>query len=104
MGFGCGWMGCLAMTETRRDPDQAAGLTFPCRYPVKVMVESGARSAILGVVGRHVAFCADEDVRCRPSRNGRFEAVTVTVEVASRTQLEGLYADLHRLDAVKMML
>ena len=80
------------------------GLTFPCRYPVKVMAERGARSAVLAVVGRHANFSETEDVRLRPSRHGRFEAITVTVSVETRARLEALYADLDRLDPVKMML
>lgn len=92
------------MSDARADGAPSEALTFPCRYPVKVMAESGARCAVLQVVRRHAGFCVAEDVRSRASRNGRFEAITVTVAVETRAQLEALYADLHRLDAVKMML
>lgn len=92
------------MSDARAGDVQSEGLTFPCRYPVKVMAESGALSAVLTVVRRHAGFSPDQDVRSRASRNGRFEAITVTVAVETRAQLEALYADLHRLDAVKMML
>jgi putative lipoic acid-binding regulatory protein len=97
-------MACLAMTERTGSGEEPEGLTFPCQYPVKVMSETGARTTILELVERHVEFCADQGVRTRPSRNGRFEAITVTVEAQSREQLERLYADLRQLDAVKMML
>ncbi|NDY95743.1 YbeD family protein [Wenzhouxiangella limi] len=92
------------MTETRGSDARSEGLTFPCRYPVKVMAESGARSEVLTVVRRHAGAAAPEEVRSRPSRNGRYEAITVTVAVETRAQLEALYVDLQRLDAVKMML
>lgn len=86
--------------------DQPSGLDFPCRYPVKVMTESGAdaRRAVLAAVADHAEFSISEDVRYRPSRNGRFESITITVQAESREQLEALYAGLRRLDAVKMML
>lgn len=86
--------------------DQPAGLSFPCRYPVKVMTESGeqVRRDVLAAVAVHAEFSPGEDVRFRPSRNGRFESITVTVQAESREQLEALYAELRRLDAVKMML
>lgn len=85
---------------------QAAGLEFPCSYPVKVMVESApaARREVLAVVAEHAEFCSTTDVHYRPSRNGRFESITVTVLVDSRDQLESLYQALHDLKVVKMML
>jgi putative lipoic acid-binding regulatory protein len=92
------------MTEQRGDAQQPAGLTFPGRHPVKVMIESGARSAVLDVVSRHAEICPSDDVRTRPSRSGRYESITVTVDVQTRDQLEALYADLQCLDAVRMML
>ncbi len=104
MASGYGWTACSAMTDARAGNGPAAGLTFPCRYPVKVMAESGARCAVLEVVRRHAGFSAAEDVRSRPSRKGRFESITVTVTVETRAQLQALYADLDRLEAVKMML
>jgi len=92
------------MTEDPSGVEEPAGLTFPCRYPVKVMIESGARSAVLDVVARHVESSSTGDIRTRPSRTGRYESITVDVDVQTRHQLEALYADLQCLDAVKMML
>jgi putative lipoic acid-binding regulatory protein len=92
------------MTETRAGEAQPEGLRFPCRYPIKVMADSGACPEVLAVVRRHADFAMPDDVRTRPSRNGRFEAITITVAVQTRAELEALYADLDRLDAVKMML
>ncbi|HMA98138.1 MAG TPA: DUF493 domain-containing protein [Wenzhouxiangella sp.] len=92
------------MTEDSAGGGQPEGLTFPCRYPVKIMTESGARAKILEVVARHAEFSPSEDVRTRPSRNARYESITVTVDAQNRQQLEALYADLRCLDVVKMML
>ena len=81
-------------------------LDFPCRYPVKVMASAGpeARAEILAAVARHAEFSSTEDVRIRPSRNGRYEGLTITVSASSRDQLEAVYAELRELEAVKMML
>lgn len=94
------------MADQDSRPEEAAGLVFPCRYPVKVMARAGAeaRTAVLATVARHAEFSRTNDVRSRTSRNGRYEGLTVTVSVRSRDQLEALYADLRKLDAVKMML
>lgn len=86
--------------------NQAQGLEFPCAYPVKVMVESApaARDEVLAAVAAHAEFCPTSDVRYRSSRNGRFESITITVQVESRDQLEALYHALRDLKVVKMML
>ncbi len=81
-------------------------LEFPCRYPVKAMVRTSAeaRTAVLTAISRHTEFSHGDDVRVRPSRNGRFESITVTVEATSREHLESIYAEVRQLDAVVMML
>jgi uncharacterized protein len=82
------------------------GLEFPCRYPVKAMVRTSAeaRTAVLTAVSRHTEFCHRDDVRVRPSRNGRFESITVTVNASSREHLESIYAEVRSLDVVVMTL
>lgn len=84
----------------------APGLAFPCRYPLKVMTASGdqARAQVLAVIAAHAEFCETRDVRLRASGQGNFQSITVTVTARSRSHLETLYAELHALDAVKMML
>ncbi len=86
--------------------EPAAGLQFPCAYPVKVMVESTplARGQVLAVMARHAQYADPDGVRSRPSRNGRFESITITAQIQSRAQLEGLYQALRELEVVKMML
>jgi putative lipoic acid-binding regulatory protein len=82
------------------------GLEFPCAYPIKAMVRTSAeaRRAVLSAVARHSDFSHREDVRVRPSRNGRFESITVTIQAASRAHLEAVYEDVRALDAVVMTL
>lgn len=93
------------MSEPSAGPQQA-GLTFPCRYPVKAMVHAkpSAHYAVLERIAEHAPFDHDEDVSLKASRNGRYQSMTVTVAVDSREQLERIYAELHALDAVLMTL
>ncbi|OAB61906.1 hypothetical protein AY599_07100 [Leptolyngbya valderiana BDU 20041] len=81
-------------------------LEFPCHFPIKAMVRASdqARAEVLDVVSSHVGFDPERDVRRRASRNGRFESVTISVRVESRQQLERIYIDVRKLDAVLMML
>jgi hypothetical protein len=81
-------------------------LEFPCRWPVKAMVEAGedALREVLGVIARHAQLPGEEDVRIRPSRHGRYESITVVIEAQSRRHLEIIYTEIRALDAVKMTL
>lgn len=80
---------------------EAAGLTFPCVFPVKAMGKSGLdlQQVVLDIVIRH-ASVADDTVACRPSKGGNYESITVTARVESRSQLEALYAELSGHDQV----
>jgi len=81
-------------------------LEFPCVFPIKVMMmrSDRAREEVLETVSAHVEFDPAGDVRQRPSRTGRYESVTISVRVDSREQLESIYGDVRRLDAVVMTL
>lgn len=89
------------MTEKGEDP-----LTFPRRWPVKAMVETGedALRDVLKVIGRHAELPAGDEVGIRPSRTGRYESITVVIEAQSRQQLETIYGELKDLPAVRMTL
>lgn len=81
-------------------------LEFPCRWPVKAMVVAGEDSLreVLGVITRHAELPDEHDVKIRPSRNGRYESITVIVDAQSRRHLEIIYTEIRALDAVKMTL
>ncbi len=104
MACAAGSVAC-SVTESV-DQGAAAGLEFPCDYPVKAMVRAGdgVRDQVLEAIGKHASLSDAEAVRVRPSRNGRFESLTVTVQAESRQQLEQVYGELRGLDVVVMML
>ena len=81
--------------HTGAEGEESKGLEFPCTYPIKAMGKSGAGldKLVLTIVSRHVTV-PDDAVRSRPSKGGRYESITVTVEVESRSQLESIYAEL----------
>lgn len=87
------------------DPNESP-LEFPCHWPVKAMVraEEEAFNDVLAAIGRHVELPGEEGVRVRPSRHGRFESITVTIEARSRDHLERIYAEVRSLDVVVMTL
>jgi putative lipoic acid-binding regulatory protein len=81
-------------------------LTFPCIFPLKVMGrrEDGFAQAVSEVVRRHAPDFHPETLEMRPSRNGRYLSLTVTLNAKSREQLDALYSELSKHPMVMMVL
>lgn len=81
-------------------------LEFPVDFPIKVICEShpDAVEAVVGIARNAVLDAAHVAVNTRPSRNGRYVGVTLTVFVASQDQLDALYVALGACRHVKMVL
>jgi putative lipoic acid-binding regulatory protein len=69
---------------------------FPCEFPIKVMGRDSEsfRSLTLAIVERHAGPLAAASITERPSRNGRFLALTYTIRAESRAQLDCIYQEL----------
>ncbi|HDZ10324.1 YbeD family protein [Pseudohongiella sp.] len=93
-------------TSTPASGQEAPKITFPCRYPVKVMGEAvdGFEQQVLEIFRRHAAGVDDEQVMARPSAKGNYIALTITIEATGIEQLERLFADLKTLSAVRLVL
>lgn len=81
-------------------------LTFPCDFPIKAMGrdENGFEAVVLSLVRRHVPDLQEGCVDIRPSKNGRFVSVTVTVRASSQAQLDAIYRELSSCEVVLMAL
>jgi len=86
--------------------DDQGQLQFPCVYPVKAMTRAHdcALEQVLGEITRHAKAHDPDRIQIRPSRNGRFQSITIELRVESRAQLESVYASLRALDIVVMIL
>jgi hypothetical protein len=71
-------------------------LEFPCRFPIKVMgaATDEFRSLALGIITRHFGEPAASDIEERPSSGGRYLGLTITVNAASKAQLDAVYTEL----------
>lgn len=69
---------------------------FPCDFPIKVMGRDSEsfRSLTLAIVERHAGPLAADSITERPSREGRFLALTYTIRAESRAQLDRIYQEL----------
>jgi putative lipoic acid-binding regulatory protein len=86
--------------------DADGELTFPCRFPVKAMTHTReqALDQVLAALATLDVGVDHETVTIRPSRNGRFQSITIEVDVDSRPTLEAVYARLRELEIVVMTL
>jgi putative lipoic acid-binding regulatory protein len=81
-------------------------LEFPCRFPVKAMGRNGDafEEVVKEIIFRHAELHLGEEVRVRPSAQGNFLSVTVTIEATSRAQLDRIYQDLTDCEQILMAL
>jgi len=82
------------------------GLIFPCQYPVKALGNNTNSfvEEMLFIAQKHCKETKDCDVKCRQSRNGKYQSVTINVKAKSREQLESLFAELKLHNDVKWLL
>lgn len=75
---------------------------FPCDFPVKAFGhDDGAfTERVVDLIQRHAPEVTNTGARTRPSRGGRYLAVTVTVRATSRAQLDAIYRELSADDGV----
>jgi putative lipoic acid-binding regulatory protein len=81
-------------------------LSFPCDYPIKVMVrvEDGVRSHIDAILERHVGPLDLAVVTERPSAQGNFLGITYVIRATSQDQIAMLFAALKLCPQVMLVL
>ncbi len=81
-------------------------LTFPCAYPIKVMMRADAdvRTAVDGILARHAEASAVTSATERPSAQGNFCAVTYTIRARDEAHIAALFADLKNVSGVFLVL
>lgn len=86
------------------DDDQL--MHFPCDFGLKVMGENHHNYVeyVLSTCQQHVAGVTESCVHTRPSKTGKYIAVTVALIATSRKQLDDLYQELNDHPQTKMAL
>jgi putative lipoic acid-binding regulatory protein len=81
-------------------------LEFPCDFPLKVFGHwsEGFDAQVASVVRRHAPDLEESAVVARPSKAGRYLAVTVALRAESQAQLDAIYRDLGAAPGVVMIL
>jgi putative lipoic acid-binding regulatory protein len=85
---------------------EKAPLEFPCKFPIKAMglAEHEIGAIVAEIVGRHAPDVYPAAVRTRPSREGRYVSVTVTINATSREQLDAIYQELTACEQILVVL
>ncbi len=86
--------------------DEPPKIEFPCDYPIKIIGEASPDyvNQVLRIVNRYDANCTVANSSIRPSRKGKYAALTINFWALSEQQLASLFIDLKQLKAVRMVL
>lgn len=86
--------------------EEEAGFQFPCAYQVKAMGyhDGEFREVVIELIERHCAKVAPHHVLCKPSKNGKYLSVNVTIQAESHAHLDEIYKTLTEHEKVLMRL
>lgn len=81
-------------------------LEFPCEFPVKAMglTCDELEVAVIEIINRHVDNLSEGALRLRPSKNGKYTAITITITAHSKQQIDAIYIDLSACEHVTIAL
>ncbi|SJM89025.1 conserved hypothetical protein [Crenothrix polyspora] len=81
-------------------------LVFPCQFPIKAMGKADVELdlLVLDIIRRHTDSVTKDSVSTRPSKNGTYLSVTVTITATSKPQLDAIYQDLSGHPHILMVL
>ena len=81
-------------------------LEFPCEFPIKAMglACDELEIAVIEIINRHVENLAEGALKMRPSKTGKYTAITVTIAAHSKEQLDAIYIDLSACEHVSIAL
>ena len=81
-------------------------LEFPCQFPIKAMglACDELEVAVIEIVNRHVENLAEDALKMKPSKTGKYIAITVTITAHNKEQLDSIYIDLSACEYVSIAL
>ena len=86
--------------------NEELGMEFPCHFPLKVMGTNNDtfENDIVMIVRKHVPKLGEAAVSSKPSKTGKYLALTITFTADSKAQLDDLYREINAHPDVKMTL
>jgi putative lipoic acid-binding regulatory protein len=79
---------------------------FPCKFPIKAMglTCDELEIAVIEIINRHVEDLSEGALSMKPSKNGKYTAITVTITAHSKDQLDAIYMELTACEHVSIAL
>lgn len=79
-------------------------MVFPCTFPIKAMGKAADDfdMLVVEIVRKHHPDLTEGAIKSRPSREGKYISVTVTINAHSREQLDNIYLDLTAHERILM--
>lgn len=86
--------------------DQKDIWQFPCEFPIKIMGKATPEfeSFVLATIRKHAPDMKENAIETRPSKDGNYTAMTVTVTATSKEQLDAIYSELSASKLVSVVL
>lgn len=81
-------------------------IDYPVDFPIKVMGRrvDGFAQTVVTLVKHHAPDFDETTLEMRPSREGTYLSLTVTIRATSRQQLDAIYTDLSGHPLVSVVL
>lgn len=92
------------MSDKPKQPETL--LKFPCDFTLKVfgLANDEFEAAALGIIHKHAPNLSGRAIESRPSGNGKYLALSITIAVDSKEQLDNIYKELSASPNVIMVL
>lgn len=81
-------------------------LKFPCDFTIKVfgLGSDEFEAAVLVIIHKHAPNLSGRAIQSRASESGKYRALSITIHVDSKEQLDNIYRDLSSSPHVIMAL
>lgn len=81
-------------------------LQFPCDFSIKAfgIASDEFEATVITIIRKHVAELRENALRTRLSKDGKYLAITVTIHVTCREQLDAIYRELSANPLILMAL
>lgn len=79
---------------------------FPCEYPIKVVGHADEKfeTNVLHIIRKHIPDLGEGAIKIRPSKNSKYQSMTITIHANSKDHLDGIYHELSACEDVLFVL
>lgn len=93
------------MTDKPILPEESL-IKFPCDFTLKIfgLKSDEFEATVLVIIHKHAPNLSDRAIESRPSQQGKYCALSVTIHVDSKEQLDNIYRELSASPQVIMVL